>query len=246
MCSQSRAEAELRQPAKLGGMPITTTSPRQPRWRPTSGCRPSSPPASRCCTWRSARQASRCCRAWPTGWRPRCASTVTARWPARRRCAPPRRGTSAPRRGDDAGQIVVAPGSKALLFGLLSVLPGDVVLPRPCWVSYAAQAALAGPAGHRRPDPRGGRRRPRPGGAARGARRRACAGRPGHPRAHAARQPDRHGRLALARDRGLRDRARARAADRLRRDLSRPRAPARRAVQPGGAGARTASSSPTA
>jgi aspartate aminotransferase len=41
-------------------------------------------------------------------------------------------------------QIVVAPGSKALLFGLLSVLPGDVVLPRPCWVSYAAQAALAG------------------------------------------------------------------------------------------------------
>ncbi len=40
-------------------------------------------------------------------------------------------------------QIVVAPGSKALLFGLLSVLPGDVVLPRPCWVSYAAQAALA-------------------------------------------------------------------------------------------------------
>jgi aspartate aminotransferase len=41
-------------------------------------------------------------------------------------------------------QIVVAPGSKALLFGLLSVLPGDVVLPRPCWVSYAAQAAHAG------------------------------------------------------------------------------------------------------
>ena len=41
-------------------------------------------------------------------------------------------------------QIVVAPGSKALLFGLLSVLPGDVVLPRPCWVSYAAQAAVAG------------------------------------------------------------------------------------------------------
>jgi aspartate aminotransferase len=41
-------------------------------------------------------------------------------------------------------QVIVAPGSKALLFGLLSVLPGDVVLPRPCWVSYAAQAALAG------------------------------------------------------------------------------------------------------
>jgi aspartate aminotransferase len=43
-----------------------------------------------------------------------------------------------------ADQVVMAPGSKALLFGLLSVLPGDVVLPRPCWVSYAAQAALAG------------------------------------------------------------------------------------------------------
>jgi aspartate aminotransferase len=40
-------------------------------------------------------------------------------------------------------QVVAAPGSKALLFGLLSVLPGDVVLPRPSWVSYAAQAALA-------------------------------------------------------------------------------------------------------
>jgi aspartate aminotransferase len=43
-----------------------------------------------------------------------------------------------------AKQIVVAPGSKALLFALLSLLPGDVVLPRPSWVSYAAQAALAG------------------------------------------------------------------------------------------------------
>ena len=40
-------------------------------------------------------------------------------------------------------QIVLAPGSKALLFALLSALPGDVLLPRPSWVSYAAQAALA-------------------------------------------------------------------------------------------------------
>jgi aspartate aminotransferase len=40
-------------------------------------------------------------------------------------------------------QIVVAPGSKPLLFGLLSILSGDVVLPRPSWVSYAAQAGLA-------------------------------------------------------------------------------------------------------
>lgn len=41
-------------------------------------------------------------------------------------------------------QIVFAPGSKALLFALLSILPGDIVLPTPSWVSYAAQAALAG------------------------------------------------------------------------------------------------------
>jgi aspartate aminotransferase len=43
-----------------------------------------------------------------------------------------------------ADRILVAPGSKALLYALLNVLPGDVVLPRPSWVSYAAQAALAG------------------------------------------------------------------------------------------------------
>ncbi|HVU78921.1 MAG TPA: aminotransferase class I/II-fold pyridoxal phosphate-dependent enzyme [Gaiellaceae bacterium] len=41
-------------------------------------------------------------------------------------------------------QIVLAPGSKALLFALVSALPGDLLLPRPSWVSYAAQAALAG------------------------------------------------------------------------------------------------------
>ena len=44
----------------------------------------------------------------------------------------------------DPDQVVLAPGSKALLWALLSVLPGDVILPQPSWVSYAAQAALAG------------------------------------------------------------------------------------------------------
>jgi aspartate aminotransferase len=44
----------------------------------------------------------------------------------------------------EAAQVMLAPGSKALLFGLMAVLPGDVVLPKPCWVSYAAQAALSG------------------------------------------------------------------------------------------------------
>ncbi|MGH3485512.1 MAG: pyridoxal phosphate-dependent aminotransferase [Nocardioidaceae bacterium] len=42
----------------------------------------------------------------------------------------------------DRAQVVLAPGSKALLFGLVAALPGDVVLPCPSWVSYAAQAAL--------------------------------------------------------------------------------------------------------
>ncbi|MEU3274764.1 pyridoxal phosphate-dependent aminotransferase [Saccharomonospora sp. NPDC006951] len=40
--------------------------------------------------------------------------------------------------------IVLAPGSKPLLFTLLTILRGDLVLPSPCWVSYAAQAAIVG------------------------------------------------------------------------------------------------------
>ena len=41
--------------------------------------------------------------------------------------------------------VVSRPGSKALLYGLLLGLQGgDVAIPRPSWVSYAAQAALAG------------------------------------------------------------------------------------------------------
>jgi aspartate aminotransferase len=41
-------------------------------------------------------------------------------------------------------QIALAPGSKAALFALIAALPGDVVLPQPCWVSYAAQTLFAG------------------------------------------------------------------------------------------------------
>lgn len=44
----------------------------------------------------------------------------------------------------DPESVVLAPGSKAILFGLLTVIPGDVILPKPSWVSYAAQAAIAG------------------------------------------------------------------------------------------------------
>ncbi|MPY99278.1 MAG: aminotransferase class I/II-fold pyridoxal phosphate-dependent enzyme [Actinophytocola sp.] len=44
--------------------------------------------------------------------------------------------------GDD--QMLVAPGSKPLLYAALAAIEGDVVLPMPSWVTYAAQAALAG------------------------------------------------------------------------------------------------------
>lgn len=40
--------------------------------------------------------------------------------------------------------IIVAPGSKPLLYALLHILEGDVLLPVPSWVSYAPQARLAG------------------------------------------------------------------------------------------------------
>ncbi|THV43540.1 pyridoxal phosphate-dependent aminotransferase [Glycomyces buryatensis] len=44
----------------------------------------------------------------------------------------------------DAEQVLLGPGSKPLLFALLSAIGGDVVIPRPAWVSYAAQAKLIG------------------------------------------------------------------------------------------------------
>lgn len=43
-----------------------------------------------------------------------------------------------------ADQVVLAPGSKPLLLALIAALPGDVVLARPAWVSYAPQARLLG------------------------------------------------------------------------------------------------------
>lgn len=42
-----------------------------------------------------------------------------------------------------AGSIILSPGSKPMLFALLLALEGDLVLPQPSWVSYAAQAQLA-------------------------------------------------------------------------------------------------------
>ncbi|HEU5156840.1 MAG TPA: pyridoxal phosphate-dependent aminotransferase [Streptosporangiaceae bacterium] len=44
----------------------------------------------------------------------------------------------------DPGLVVCGPGSKPLLFALLLAIGGDVVVPRPSWVSYAAQSRLLG------------------------------------------------------------------------------------------------------
>ncbi|MDQ2837214.1 MAG: pyridoxal phosphate-dependent aminotransferase [Actinomycetota bacterium] len=41
-------------------------------------------------------------------------------------------------------QIIFAPGSKPILLALMAALDGPVVLPRPCWVTYAPQARLFG------------------------------------------------------------------------------------------------------
>lgn len=43
-----------------------------------------------------------------------------------------------------ASQVVIGPGSKALIFALLRLLDGDVLLPNPSWVSYAPIARLGG------------------------------------------------------------------------------------------------------
>ena len=48
----------------------------------------------------------------------------------------------------DADAVICGPGSKALLFGLMAAIGGDVAVTRPSWVSYAAQAALAGRKAH--------------------------------------------------------------------------------------------------
>jgi aspartate aminotransferase len=50
-----------------------------------------------------------------------------------------RRGLSA-----DPDLVVCGPGSKPLLFALLLAIGGDVAVPRPSWVSYAAQSRLIG------------------------------------------------------------------------------------------------------
>src|SRR5438876_3503675 len=48
----------------------------------------------------------------------------------------------------DAEAVICGPGSKALLFGLMAAIGGDVAVTQPSWVSYAAQASLAGRVAH--------------------------------------------------------------------------------------------------
>jgi len=54
-----------------------------------------------------------------------------------------------------AGSVVCGPGSKPLLLGLLLAIGADVAVPRPSWVSYAAQAGLIGARAHFVPIPGG-------------------------------------------------------------------------------------------
>ena len=44
----------------------------------------------------------------------------------------------------NANHVLIGPGSKELLFLLQLVFYGDIVLPTPCWVSYAPQAQIIG------------------------------------------------------------------------------------------------------
>jgi aspartate aminotransferase len=54
-----------------------------------------------------------------------------------------------------ADAVVSGPGSKSLLFGLLLALGTDVAMPRPSWVSYAAQTRMIGVQAHFVPVPPG-------------------------------------------------------------------------------------------
>ncbi|MBW8487092.1 pyridoxal phosphate-dependent aminotransferase [Actinomadura parmotrematis] len=46
----------------------------------------------------------------------------------------------------DPDLVVAGPGSKPLLYALITALGGDLAVPAPSWVTYAAQAALSGAA----------------------------------------------------------------------------------------------------
>ena len=52
-------------------------------------------------------------------------------------------------------QVILAPGSKVLLAAIIAVAGGDVLVPQPCWLTYAAQARLFRQRCHRVPAPAG-------------------------------------------------------------------------------------------
>jgi aspartate aminotransferase len=54
-----------------------------------------------------------------------------------------------------SGTVVSGPGSKPLLFGLLLAIGTDVAMPKPSWVSYAAQTAMISATPHFVPVPPG-------------------------------------------------------------------------------------------
>jgi aspartate aminotransferase len=45
-------------------------------------------------------------------------------------------------------QVIIGPGSKSIIYALQMALDADLILPTPCWVSYAPQADLLGKAVH--------------------------------------------------------------------------------------------------
>lgn len=55
----------------------------------------------------------------------------------------------------ESDQVLLGPGSKPLLLAIMHAVGGDVVVPRPAWVSYAAQAELIGRSPIRVPVPAG-------------------------------------------------------------------------------------------
>ena len=78
--------------------------------------------------------------------------------------------------GPDA--VVCGPGSKALIYGLLMAIGSDVAVPRPSWVTYAAQAGLLGTGARFVPTPAGQGGVPDPAALDAAARAAADAGRP--------------------------------------------------------------------
>ncbi|HEV8221822.1 MAG TPA: pyridoxal phosphate-dependent aminotransferase [Streptosporangiaceae bacterium] len=74
--------------------------------------------------------------------------------------------------------VVCGPGSKALIYGLLMAIGSDVAVPRPSWVTYAAQAGLIGTGVRFVPTPAGQGGVPDPAGLDAAARAAADDGRP--------------------------------------------------------------------